>query len=328
MNERAFLLAFATLASGCLDLNFEPVTQVQTPRILNIVADPPEVPFGAEVRFEALVVDADGSDLALAPDAELRFTVCMSVREILVASGLGFGTELEDDCRDGGEDLVRLETGGELPPGTARLPGEAFLRLVEQLMRLTGGGGGEGIPSDERLTTLLRVISEVGVPLRMRLEVWRDGAMILTGFKRFAIAEREDLTTNPPAPRFAVDERWLTARDGGDPRACVPEDGGEVPVVLAGSEVTLAPDPDEDPWIESYPVVGLDGSLLVNQESAYYSWFSTGGRFSDAITRRPERDVVWTAPTEPGRYTVWVIVRDGHLGSSHCRTEIEVAPNG
>jgi hypothetical protein len=210
---------------------------VQTPRTLNIIVDRPEVPVGAEV------------------------TVGMSVREILVDSGLGFGTELEDDCRDGGQYLVRLETGGELPPGTARLPGEAFLRLVEQLMQ----------PGDERLTALLRVTSEVGVPLRMRLEVWRDAAMILAGFKRFAIARREDLMTNPAVPRFAVDERWLTARGGGDPRICAPEDGGELPVVLAGSEVTLAPDPDEDPGSRAIP------------------WWTSTGASSSTRRARPTR---------------------------------------
>lgn len=323
---RRVILCAALLSSGCLDINFDPPYLVKGPRILAIVAEPPEVPFGQDVLFEALLVDGDGADLAAAPGVELRFMVCMSAREVFAASGLG-GSGLEDDCRDGGEDLVRLETGGELPPGVARLPGSAFLRLLEDLMNLGGGGGGGGGDAPqldpELAMTLARVIAEVGVPLRMQLEVWRDGELLMSGFKRFAIAQRADLTTNPPAPRFAVEQRWLSARDGGA-RRCVPEDGGEAPVVVAGSEVELAPDPDEEPWLESYPVVGLDATLLINQESAYYSWFSTGGSFSSSITQRPERDVRWTAPEEPGTYPMWLVVRDGHLGMSYCRTEITV----
>jgi hypothetical protein len=317
------------LASGCLSTDFEPPYLVQGPRMLAIVADPPEVAFGQDVRFEALVVDEGGVDLATAPDVELRFMVCLSAREVLAASGLGFGVGLTDNCGEGGDDLVRLETGGDLPPGTARLPGEVFQRLVEDLMNLGPGRGTEEAPPVDPalLATLGAVIANVGVPLRMRLEVWRDGEPIVVGFKRFAIAQRDDRTTNPPAPRFAVGERWLTARGEGAARLCVPEDGGDVPVVLAGSEVTLAPDPDEEPWLESYPVVGLDGSMLINEESAYYSWFSTGGAFGESVTQRPERDVTWTAPDEPGRYPLWLVVRDGHLGMSYCRAEVEVAPN-
>lgn len=322
-------LAAVLLASGCLSTNFDPPYLVKGPRILNIVAEPPEVAFGSDVRFEALVVDAEGNSLVTAPAVELRFMVCMSAREVLSASGLGFGLDLDDNCDEGGDDLVRLETGGDLPPGVARLPGESFQRLLEDLMQLgMGGGTGGGAPIDpDRIATLIQVIANVGVPLRMRLEVWREGERILTGFKRFAIAQREGLTTNPPPPRFAVGDRWLTARGVGDARTCVPEDGGDVPVVLAGSEVTLGPDPDEEPWLETYPVVALDASMQLNEESAYYSWFSTGGAFSDSITQRPERDVTWTAPDEPGRYPLWLVVRDGHLGSSYCRAEIEVAPN-
>jgi hypothetical protein len=320
------------LASGCLNMNFDPPYRVQSPRILAIVAEPPEVAFGEDVLFEALVVDEDGSDLRDAPGVELRFSVCLSAREILNASGLGFGAGLEDNCAEGGDDLVRLETGGELPPGTARLPGESFGALVNELASLgaggSGGGGGGGAPPVDPalLATLGGVIAEVGVPLRVRFEVWRDGELLLTGFKRFAISQREQPTTNPPAPRFAIGERWLSARGGGDARACVPEDGGEVAVVVAGTELTLAPDPDEEPWLESYPVVALDATVQTGQESAYYSWFSTGGAFDESITQRPERDVTWTAPDEAGRYPLWLVVRDGHLGTSYCRAEIEVVP--
>ncbi len=320
MTRLIVALSVVLSASGCLGNNFDPPHLVKGPRILDIVAEPPEVPFGQDVYFEALTVDADGSNLATAEGVELRFMVCMSAAAIVSGAGLGFGQGLSDNCGEGGDDLVRLETGGDLPPGTARLPGTAFFRLLEDLMSMTGEG--DEMLDPQIAMTLTGIIAIVGVPLRLRLEIWRDGEQILTGFKRFAISQRTDLTTNPPPPRLAIGGVWVSARSG-DPRVCVPEEGA-TPIVIAATEVEITPDENEEEWIESYPVVGLDASVQINEESAYYSWFSIAGSFTSDITQRPERNVTWNAPEEPGRYPIWVVVRDGHLGSSFCRTEVEV----
>lgn len=314
-----------SLGSGCIDANFDSPTIIKSPRLIAIRAEPPEIAFGEDVAFEALALDADGSELPGQPGVELRWTVCLSLAEVVSAAGLGFNSGLEDTCDEGGPDLVRLDTEG-LPPNAARLPGTALFALLTMLpMGMTMppmDPGGQTL--DPMVTeTLTQIIAIVGVPLRVRLEVWRDGEMIQSGFKRFAITQREDPTTNPPPPRFSVGDVWLSARDGADPHRCEPEEGAR-PVVTAGEDVTLLPSEDEDTWIESYPVYGLDGSMLINDESAYYSWFSTAGTFDDAITQIPNSDVVWTAPDEPGVYPIWLVMRDGHLGLSWCASEVEV----
>jgi hypothetical protein len=331
MKTRWLLVVLAASASGCIDLNFDPPHLVKGPRLLDIVAEPPEVPFGQDVVFETFTADADGSDLASQAGVEMRFTVCLSVAAIIASSGLGFQAgDLEDNCGEGGDDLIRLETEG-LPPGSARLPGTAVLALVEELAMMMGGGDpgpdpGMGAIDPEVLRALSTLLTEVGVPLRVRVEIWRDGEMIIAGFKRFAIAQREDRTTNPPPPRFNVGGVWLSARDPeGDPTVCVPEEGVR-PIVAIASETPFVPDELEEEWIESYPVVSLEGEVQTNEESAYYSWFSTAGQFDSDITQRPEREVIWTAPEEPGIYPLWLVVRDGHLGASHCRAEVEVVP--
>jgi hypothetical protein len=267
----ALFLAGAVVASGCINANFDPPHLVKGPRILDIRAEPPEVAFGEDVIVEALVVDGDGSDLTRAPGVELRYMTCLSAKAILDAAGLGFGAGLEDDCDEGGSDLVRLEAGGDLPPGSARLPGSAFFQLLEDLMDMGSGAdggtdGGQGIDPG-LMQTLTTVIAEVGVPLEVHHEVWRDGERILTGYKRFAITQRADPTTNPPPPRFSIGGVWLSAREG-DPHACAPE-AGAAPSVEAGADVTMSPDADEDAWIESYPVVGRDGRVETNHQSAY-----------------------------------------------------------
>lgn len=316
-------LLLLLLLSGCLE-DFDPPHLIKEPRILAITAEPPEVAFGEDVLFEALIVDGDGTDLSASSDVERRFMVCVSLAEILRAIGFG-ASGLDDDCDEGGDDLVRLETGGDLPPGVARLPGAALLRLVDDLMGMGGAPvGGAGI-DPEVARTLAFVIAEVGVPLRMRLEVWRGGELILVGSKRFAITQREMATTNPPPPRFAVGDVWLSARDSDEPHRCTPEDG-QAPVVEAGAEILLRPDENEEAWIEEYPAIDLEAEVVINEESAYYSWFSTGGVLSDNITQRPLRDVTWTAPEEPGTYPLWLVVRDGHLGQSYCRADITVVP--
>lgn len=288
-------------------------------------ADPPESAPGTGVRFEVLAVDADGANLVEAAGVSVRWTTCLSVAEIIRASGLGFGLDLEDDCGEGGADLYELQTEG-LPPGQALLPPEAFAPLAMMLENATTTGTTLELPdgADPRLLeTLALVVTEVGVALRVRVEFRRDGELIATGFKRFAVTSREEVTTNPPPPRFAVDGVWLSARGGTDPHICVPEQG-TAPTVTAAADLDLQPDPDDEVWMESYPVFNFSGSLQTNRESAYYSWFVMAGEISEDISQAPERDVVHTAPEEPGRYPLWLVVRDGHLGIVWCRAELDV----
>lgn len=311
------------LSTGCLDIDFDSPHLIQYERIIGLRAEPPEAQFGEDVVFTALVVDETGANLAMEPDVELRWSVCVSLAAIVRGAGLGAGSDLEDDCREGGDDLVRLSAEG-LPPDSARLPGAAVVAVIAELMAPGGGGGLPSIPGLDpgSARSLLTVIAEVGVPLSVRLEVYRQGELIQTGFKRFAIVMREDPTTNPPPPRFAFDGAFVSARGEGDPTRCVPEEG---PIVLdAGAEIALDPDDDEEAWLETYPVFNFDGEVQENEESAYYSWFVTAGSMADDITQRPEDDTAWTTPEEPGTYPLWLVVRDGHLGMSWCQVDVEV----
>ena len=255
-----------------------------------------------------------------------RWTVCLSLAEIFGAAGLGASVDLSDTCDEGGPDLIVLETEG-LAPGQAELDGNVLLGLAGMLMMPGGPGmpGGELPPgvTQEQIDTLLSVITIVGVPLRARVEILLDGEVILVGLKRFAITTRDDPTTIPPAPRFAIDGAFVNARDNADMRVCVPESGEPI-AVQAGAEVTLSPSDDEEEWFDEYPVFNLTGELQLNEESAFYNWFSTGGEFSREITQFGDHDTVWTTPEQPGEYPIWVVVRDGHLGTSWCRATVTV----
>ena len=91
----------------------------------------------------------------------------------------------------------------------------------------------------------------------------------------------------------------------------------------AGATLTLSPEPDED-WLETFPALDLEGQVITGREDAYYSWFSTAGDFGFETTRPPGRDTEWTAPMEPGEVPFWLVVRDGHLGTSACLGMIRV----
>ena len=102
---------------------------------------------------------------------------------------------------------------------------------------------------------------------------------------------------------------------------------GSLASAVVGEEVTLAPYALEEPWLEDYPVFDLGGEIIINSETAYYSWFSTGGAFSTEISQRPLRDSSWVAPDVAGTYPIFLVVRDGHLGLSWCRADVEVRAN-
>ena len=153
--KRASVLLVALLLGGCIKTHFDPPYLVKSLRILGMSAQPPESSFGSDITFEALVVDENGDEVPGQPGVELRWSVCLSVAAIVRAAGLGFGAQLDDNCDRGGSDLVRLETDG-LPPDAARLPGTAFLRLVQELQAGGGmptpgaDGGAGGRRSEER----------------------------------------------------------------------------------------------------------------------------------------------------------------------------------
>ncbi|MGE0791061.1 MAG: hypothetical protein AB7S26_35645 [Sandaracinaceae bacterium] len=316
---------FALLLGGCINIDFDPPQIIMTKRILGISANPPEAAFGEDIVFEVLAVDELGNDLASQPGVTMQWYTCVSLAEIFGGAGLGAGVDLSDTCAEGGPDLIALETDG-LPPGQARLPGAAILALATMLQGAGMGMGGELPPgvTMEQLMTLLTVITVVGVPLSVSVDIYVDNQLVERGRKRFAITTREDPTTSPPPPRFSIDGHVVSARseDSDDPRVCASLDG-DIRVAPA-TDIVLSPADDEEEWLDDYPVYNLTGDLQINHEAAFYNWFSTGGEFSREATMSGDHDVTWTTPEDAGTYPVYVVVRDGHLGTSWCRANVIV----
>lgn len=320
-------LLLVLLASGCIEPDFEPATRVSRPRVLAIVADSPELRPGDSARVHAVLGGADGAAV------ELRWSMCLG-GGTLTAGGFGgaaafgssgaeqFGAATADpgcDVRSAFTTPLAVEDGDAIVPGACAEPSEPW-RCTEGIATLFAElGAASGAPPE----LVARIVDTVGVAITVHVDLYVDGELAERAFKRIAITRRDVRTTNPPPPRFAIGDVWMSARGGADPHACAPELGAR-PIVSGLAEVELRPDPGDDAWIETFPVVALDGELVEGTEGAYYSWFSTDGEFDPEISVAPVRDTIWLSPETPGVYPLWVVARDGHLGASACRVEVEV----
>ncbi len=297
---------------GCAG-DLDPPSIVKTPRVLAVVASPPIAPPGEDIELTAMVVDPEERPL------RLSWTACSRFEALGGQSNLQYGEEPPTEgCVEGAEGVFDLERRGD----TGIISG-LLTSLVYEDLEVLAATYGDQLPPD-----LLRFVVETsGLPVTIGLTVRTGSEELVRSFKRVLIFTGEPRGTNPPEPRFAItageDEHWVSARGTDEPFTCVPEDG-EVPVLDAGTHVVLTPDPDDAAWQEDYRIIDARGDVVDRHEDSYYSWFTTGGVFEEEQTQAPLRDNVWRVPRRPGFYPLWLVVRDGHGGTSACRAEVEV----
>jgi hypothetical protein len=102
--------------------------------------------------------------------------------------------------------------------------------------------------------------------------------------------------------------------------------------ISAGKKVTLTASwPPES--AETYPVYDLAALALIDhRESLRVSWFATAGAFEHDLTGRGEDEMQttsdndWTAPTNPGMVTMWVVLRDSRGGVAWRQFTVTVVP--
>lgn len=335
-------LAVALFGSGCVDVNFDDKSIVNSPRILAIIVEPPEPLPGEALLTAALVVDRDGTPLIPSADVDFAWTICIDAGAILEAINQPRPPDLPPCVPLVLSELAPPADRGPVQAGYACLPGSLNGSTFDQL--LTDFSGALGLEPGV-VQSVEALLDTVGLPLEVSLTVTRRGQTLIEGFKRFALTRRADRTTNPCPPQFAVDRTQVSARDPNErcPRIVAPrptecgasavnlfprflcQANGDPPAVPAAQRIVLSPDPDE-PWLETYPVFNLTSDIQNAQESAFYSWFSTGGGFEDEVTQSPFRNETWIAPRTPGPLPLWLVVRDGHLGASACRVDVNVTP--
>lgn len=312
---------------GCDPPPLEPRHKVTSPRILAIIADSPDVRPGQSTEIRVI---AGG----LTVEPEFTWYVCARAEATttFVAQSTFGQAEPNDACfGDAGASNVRLPFTG--PNALFAVPGD-LLRRLEALRAVYGAN----ISS----TRLLEIARTAGLPLTIAVEMRHndpgtDGGApantVVRALKRIVVLDRPELNRNPPGPSF----RFGAPRDGdaggvpmryvrdGDDERCEPDDGSGPLVVRPGSVHELAPAPYETPWLERYFILDTFGQPAEQVETAFYSFYSTGGAYRDDRTRIPTRNTIWEAPLRLGPIQHWLIVRDGRGGTSACRYTVTVS---
>ena len=287
------------LVGGCIELDEFPSESLVTgPRVLAVVVDPPEVTPGASFSVSTLVVGAE--------DVEIEYRICGAFDGPF--GGAQFGDREEEDCS--AHALLR----GAGPTWT--VPAEA-LQLVWDNANLWETVLGGTLSTE----TVDAIRTSVGVPLQIEISIRADTKR-LRAVKRVLLSESATPNTNPPPPAFDFGDHAVTA----DPDAAWSCSAAEPLTAKPGKQVELAPAVTDraEAWVEPYRVINSRGEVEERTERAFYAWFATGGRFESHSTRAPLRNQIWIAPQKAGEYRLWLVVRDGHGGTSACGVDVQV----
>lgn len=312
MNRNRWLWLWPLLAAvGCFDLpEFAQSSFIDRPRILAVVAEPPEVAPSSTASATLSVLVAGAKEVT-----DVRWTACGM-------PGGGFG----------GMGNMFGENDGESGCGSAAFPlgqGERVtFSLAQARVLLMNDELAEAALGSALTPELLEQIrTSVGIALTVDVQLRADGKR-LSALKRVLLRESETPGSNPPPPMLRFGETILRSQGDAPPYRCEPEQGS-LQVGLRES-VALVPlfDGDSEPWLETYNVLDARGMLGERTEQAFYSWYTDGGALDDDSTRAPSRENTWRAPDKPGCSQIWLVVRDGHAGSTACVARVSVGADG
>jgi hypothetical protein len=309
----------AILLLGCRPDFEDRSSELQRLRVLAIRSDPAEATPGAEVRLTALIADGQGGFTGL----PLHWAFCTRPRPLdepnavsvqcfageaafLDPIGKGdsvTGTLPNNACRQFGSDVPEPKEGE--PPGRPADPDPTG--GYYQPARLV-------VDSQPKLLALGQTRLMCGLPGATR-EVSED----------FRVRYRAN--TNPAIAGVEI--------VGGAPISF--EKGAAAPVVGPGAALSFRVSWPECPadaacgGAERYLQYDLVSRELVERtESMRASWFATGGEWDQDRTGREEGDPatsadnLWHAPTSPGKYTVFVVLRDARGGVDWRAFGVEV----
>jgi hypothetical protein len=292
--------------AGCFNTpDFSPASLVDRPRILAVVADPPEITPGADARLSVLVAGAE-------PERVI-WRVCATF------SSFGAGTQYGENTGDRG---CTSSAVPEVEGNPVQVPATSVGVLLDndQLLKLALGAQ----LSDAAVDQVKRA---VGVAVSVEADVTAGGKR-LRALKRVILSQSAEPAHNPPPPALRVGSRELRVQ-ASDSFRCVPDDP-EPLRVAPGERVRLTPlyeGSDKgaaEPWLETYRVLDARGVMGTRKEQAFYSWFASHGSIEHGKTEAPDRESFWDAPDEPGCAELWLVVRDGHAGESACGLSVRV----
>ncbi|MDH5675295.1 MAG: hypothetical protein OEZ06_24455 [Myxococcales bacterium] len=280
---------------------------IDRPRVLSLVAEPPEIAPGQSATLSILTAGG-------AP-GRARFRVCGGFFAIVGSrqfdEGESGGAESGQGC--GAEGGLELGEGAEV-----ELPAALSAALFGDL-ELAAAVLGSVLPPE----TVELIRSQVGLPLLVEARIETDGG-VLRAIKRVLVSENPRPHHNPPPPHFDFGDLEIET-DAATPFHCRAVSGEPVRA-RAGERIEIAPivAGDGEDWLESYRIIDARGELSERQERAFYGYFVSAGRLDEGLTEAPLRNDRWRLPAEPGCEQLWMVLRDGHGGQSACQLDVEV----
>ncbi|MDP3275517.1 MAG: hypothetical protein Q8Q09_10005 [Deltaproteobacteria bacterium] len=304
LNRRnlCFFSVFSLLASTQCSPPFEQPALVISPRVIALIASRPTVAPGDSVTMTAALGDAMG----VSTQGTLRWSLC--ARPEVSSSGLplsSFGA-FEPDIGCNTRGTVQVAQSVTAERATFTIPPEI---LQDEPVLLAAFG-------DQVSAETRRALAQsAGITLIASL-TWTVNSQEFIAFKRVLVHPTEQ-NTNPPTPWVTLGGRAFRsiAREG--VQRCEPTDGNGPHVVAPMTHVVITPDTDEA-WVEPFERIDASGQRVTEYEAAFRNWFSTAGAWDFGRARAPDLAPTWVAPRTPGTSTLWLVLRDGHGGTSAC----------
>ena len=289
-----YLLPMLVLSQACViggdgvpkPSDLTPRWQIDSPLVIGIRAEPPEIRPGETAVFSSLIAQPDG--------AAERVNVWFACP--VEGDGVGFGCDLDTESDASTDDLSGLVDDGfigvepGLPPQYTA-PDDALAGLDED-ERL------EGAYVLAQLTSML--------PEQFEGEDAFDPAEMLIAYKRLVVSEADTPNLNPVIEAFTVDGEDVT---------------GDTPVEIPAATLLEIGVTIPDRAVESYQFLNASGEVEDRIEEPYATWYTTDGVMGEDVTLYPYTQADWTSPDKVGTTGRWyVVVRDRRGGMTwHVR---------
>ena len=305
--------AFALFS--CDPLPLAPRSIVVSPRIIGIIAEPPEVAPGQLVQLRPITGGIEPNIITT-----YRWLVCARPEATSTFTAQSTFGQAQPDEGCFGDAAVGVFPIGEGERIAFGVPADLLTRL-DALRAVYGANLSEA--------SLRRIAQTAGIPFTIALEM-TSGSTVVRAIKRVVVVDRTDRNANPPPPQFQFGLVPDAGTGGvhvgpvaGSEDECRADNGMPL-TVQRNQRVEIAPDPTEAPWLQQYDALDSAGGITRSTENAFYSWSSSAGSFSDDRTRIPTRNTLWTAPGRAATVTMWLVVRDGRGGTSFCKFAVVV----
>jgi hypothetical protein len=363
VHHRVVPLALAAMLVGCITGLDEP-TLVKTTRILAIVADHPEVAPGQDVELRVLAFDPMDRELHYAFRACFIPSALFGGGSSNGSGGVGPAQQFCSPWSAPSTsyawtmpgDFSRTLTGfidmlpetGDVTRGQAEavLATAGIALTVEVHVSVTGDDGTQQV--------LVTGTKEIGITTRA-------DPTTNPPYIYFDVVTHVPVQSTDPSA-VATRTSYIGGIDPAHPFDCVPWFGPAATAVASQpgaitdyderhrdqvpNRVTFQPADDPTAWEESFPIYDFSGHVRTGYEGAYYSWYTTASlvdrhdvahaTLRGDVTQAPAhgadpspidatlRNIDWLVPREAGTYDVWLVERDGHLGTVACHFTIEV----